>query len=114
MCLPGENRRTSLLPFDARHVETELSNPLEDRLVVRARLVVDDDVETALAQQLLALPDEFLVLEGQPLVLVRGEVGVVVARVDVAVLRVVSRLFGDDVADVDRRCIIICTSSLPS
>ncbi|ELY53135.1 hypothetical protein C493_15008 [Natronolimnohabitans innermongolicus JCM 12255] len=93
---------------DAGYVVTQITNILEDRLVVRGRPVVDDDVETALPQQLLALPDELLAVQRQSLVLVRGEVGVLVARIDVAVLRIVTRVLGDDIADVegDLSCIL--------
>jgi len=66
-----------------------------------SRLEIKDDVERAVPQELLALPDERLVVEGQPLVLVRGELCVAGAGVDERLLRVVAGVVCDDVADLD-------------
>ncbi len=52
-----------LLALDAGDVVAQFLDLLEDRLVVGAGLVVNDDIEASLPEQLLTLPDELLVLE---------------------------------------------------
>ena len=53
------------------------------RVLVGAGLVVEHEIERAFAEQLLALPDERLLVQRQPLELIRGEFVGVVAGVDV-------------------------------
>jgi aminobenzoyl-glutamate utilization protein A len=54
---------------------------------------------------LLALPDKRLVVECEPLVLVRGELGAVGARVDERLAGVVAGVVRDDIAHLDTRLV---------
>lgn len=72
---------------------------LDDGVLVGDGLVVEHEVERAVADELLALPDELVVLDREALELVRREVGVVVAGVNPRVA--LPRVLRDDIVDFD-------------
>jgi hypothetical protein len=79
----------------AHHLVARLSQVGEQRVAGGAPLVAEDEVEGTVAEERLALPDEGLVVEGQPRVLVGGEPGVAGPRVDEGARRVEPRRVGE-------------------
>lgn len=91
-----------LRPDHARCVESEFFDPLDNRVLIRVGLIIEDDVVRPVPHELLALPDEVVLIERSTLVLVDTESIVVVARVHVGFFRIESGCIAYDIPHVER------------